>query len=649
VSNQEQAMERVSSLTIERFKRLPRVSSEVWQGGLVRLPTWVDDAPDGRPYRPWGALWVSRTSGTIHLKMESEPVVPDWSLAFEALLEFGLKHRRAGCRPAGLEVRDEVLGGRLHEALGDKDLTVTVSPSLPAIRSVLSEMAKGIGGGPLPPEALGAPGVTEERMRGFADAAKRFYDAAPWRHLTDEDLIVVEAPTALAGLQYVTVLGAGGQTYGLGFFDSAEEHAALLAGLEPAVFLQRARWSVWFGEITEMPFGDADLWEDHRLPVAGDNAYPVAIQVVSDDVMRRPDARTLAYLEGLLAALAETTEDQIDHARWSREVQTCDGPMRFQLCLPGLLAPLDAPQTAQARGPLDRRAMERFSAEIERFMAGAQFRDLDEANEALRREFSGSRGGQSSAATPLERAQDLAFRAFEARGRRRVQLARKALELSADCADAYVVLAEQTSDLARARDWYAQGVAAGERALGARTFAEQAGSFWGLITTRPYMRARLGLAQCLEQLGKPNEAIAHYQELLRLNPNDNQGVRDLLFPALLTAGRDEEAGVLLRQYEDDATALWHYGWALWAFRREGDSPAARDRLRLALRANRRVPKYLSGEEDWRDRAITSYALGSDEEAVVCARALDDAWRGTPGAQQWLASRVQATKTRRRQR
>jgi hypothetical protein len=49
--------------------------------------------------------------------------------------------------------------------------------------------------------------------------------------------------------------------------------------------------------------------------------------------------------------------------------------------------------------------------------------------------------GTRTADTPLDRAQSLAWDAMDAHGRRRLQLARKALEISADCADAYVILA----------------------------------------------------------------------------------------------------------------------------------------------------------------------------------------------------------------
>lgn len=643
-------MSQISSLIIERFKRLPRLSDDRWQGGLARVPSWIDRGPDGKPYRPWAGIWVSLKTGMINLKLEPEPGAHDWTLALDALLEFGLKHGLAGCRPGGLEVADEDLGSHLLNALGDREFGLTVSRDLPAVRRVLAVMGEQVAGAPLPPDALDAPGVTVDRMRAFAEAAKRFYEAAPWRHLSDEDLIDIEAPAAQPGLKHVTVLGAAGQTFGLGFFESVSDHNKVQEGLEPEAFLDRARWSVFFGPVLEMPFGDVDLWEERGLPVAGDDAYPVAVRFSPDGKLRRPDAAVLSYLEGLLRALAETTEDEIDQGRWTRRIETHDAPATFQLSIPPLLEPLDAPPVRPGTGLQDRRAMERVTAEIERFMERSEFKDIEEANEALQRRFRGPMDEiPSTAKTPLEKAQELIYRAFEARGRRRIQLARKALDLSADCADAYVILAEHAGDLDRARDLYAQGVAAGARALGPRAFAEEAGHFWGLITTRPYMRARFGLAQCLEALAQAGEAIDHYRELLRLNPNDNQGVRDALLPALLAADRDDEAGALLRQFEEDASALWQYGRALWTFRQEGDSPAARESLRQAVRANRRVLKYLTEEEELPDDDPPSYAFGSEEEAVICARALGTVWQATPGAGQWLATRTPAGKSRKKRR
>ena len=75
-----------------------------------------------------------------------------------------------------------------------------------------------------------------------------------------------------------------------------------------------------------------------------------------------------------------------------------------------------------------------------------------------------------------------------------------------------------------ARDLYAKGVEAGELALGPRGFKEYAGHFWGFLEICPYMRARAGLASTLLQLGDVDGALAHYYDMLKLNPNDNQGI-----------------------------------------------------------------------------------------------------------------------------
>ena len=644
-------MSEMPTLIIDRFRRLPSRSSETWQGALVRLPHWLDDGPDGKPYRPWAAAWVSLGTGMVNVKPAPAPGPPDWSLGLEALLEFGLKRQMMGCRPGRLEVADAELGARLLDALGDPELALTVTQDLAAVRRTVADMADQMRDGPPPPDALSGAGVTAGRMRAFAVAAARFYEAQPWRHLTDEDLIQVEAPEIWAPLRYATVMGAAGRSFGLAFFASVEDFENASREADPDEVLgPEGWWSITFCPAWEVPIGDAELWEEHGLPLAGEEAYPFAAWVGREGAVQRPDAAALGDMEGLVLALAETTEEEMDRGRWTREVRTNAGPRSFTLCLPALLEPLDAPPAAPHAGFPDRRAMERVFAEMERFMARSEFRTPEEANRAIQERFSGLVSEMpSTATTPLERAQELAYHAFEARGRRRIQLARKALELSPDCADAYVVLAEAAPDLERARDLYVQGVAAGERALGPETFEQEAGHFWGQIRTRPYMRARLALAECLAELGQPDEAIAHYQALLRLNPEDNQGVRHLLLPALLVAGRDDEGAILLAAYPDEPTAMWRYGQALWTFRREGDSPAARERLREALRANRQVPRYLSGTDEWPEALPEHYALGSEEEAVICAAELGDAWRATPGAEAWLSGRASARQGRKSKR
>jgi tetratricopeptide (TPR) repeat protein len=158
--------------------------------------------------------------------------------------------------------------------------------------------------------------------------------------------------------------------------------------------------------------------------------------------------------------------------------------------------------------------------------------------------------GAGPGGSALEDAQDLMYRAWEtADQRQRVALAKEALSRSPLCADAYVLLAEETAKTpAEAIDLYRKGLEAGEKAVGPAAFQEDIGHFWGLLETRPYMRARGGLAQALWDIGHHDEAIEHYRELLRLNPNDNQGNRYLLAGCLLALDRDADLTALLNAY-----------------------------------------------------------------------------------------------------
>ena len=247
--------------------------------------------------------------------------------------------------------------------------------------------------------------------------------------------------------------------------------------------------------------------------------------------------------------------------------------------------------------------------------------------------------GDSDEETPLTKAQDMMYDAWEATGsKRRIALARKALETSPDCADAYALLAKECANsVTEALDLYRQGVEAGERALGKEAFEEDVGGFWGILETRPYMRARAGLAECLWAAGKHNDAIQQYKDMLRLNPNDNQGIRDLLMPRLIEMGKDEEAEVLFKEYQDDGMASWAYSRALLDFRKMGDSEISRKSLKAAIKNNNHIPAYLLGRKKMPQSLPEYYSPGDETEAMFYIKENLEAWKTTPGVLNWLLS------------
>lgn len=162
------------------------------------------------------------------------------------------------------------------------------------------------------------------------------------------------------------------------------------------------------------------------------------------------------------------------------------------------------------------------------------------------------------------------YDAWDVDGTGRGRLARKALGISPLCADAYMLLADEaTVNDADAIALYRLGMKAGELALGPE-FEELNGEFWGSLQTRPYMRARTGLAGALYRTGAVDEALTHWRALLALNPNDNQGVRYTLVLVLLDRGRNDELRDLLGLHEDDGgIAFLHPGVGRLSRRRSG--------------------------------------------------------------------------------
>ncbi len=294
--------------------------------------------------------------------------------------------------------------------------------------------------------------------------------------------------------------------------------------------------------------------------------------------------------------------------------------------------------------PPSRLVGEQVLRDIHRVLQGRKFETLDDANEALQKLTGKGLKKASKKAPPLspqQEAQDLAYRAMEAPNPgQAMALARQAIAKDADCVDALVTLATLSArspkdlilDLEKA-------VAAGERSLGEKFFRENKGHFWGILETRPYMRARYELADLLLDAGRVSEAVRHFETLLELNPNDNQGVRDVLLGCYLAGDRLVGARRLLCEYKEDDSAVFNWGASLERIL-SGDFVGAARVLERARENNRFVELYLTAGRKLPPEMPDSYSYGSEEEAVVCIEMLGEAWAMHPEALLWLFAQVE---------
>ena len=293
---------------------------------------------------------------------------------------------------------------------------------------------------------------------------------------------------------------------------------------------------------------------------------------------------------------------------------------------------------------IDPRAVEKTTWDLGRILKEHEFESIDEANTFMQGLTRTGSIPSPTPKTPLEEATALMYDAWDARGRERITLARKALEVSEDCADAYVLLAEETAtSLEEARALYEKGVRAGERALGPETFEEDAGDFWGFLETRPYMRARAGLASVLWLLGERAEAMNHYAEMLRLNPNDNQGIREVLINCYFEAADDVSARKLIDLYKDNASICWAYSRTLLAYREHGAGREAQKSLDDAIAVNRHVPSFLTGKKKPPRHPPETFRFGDENEAILYVVDAITAWDTSKGAIEWLRKTTQGGK------
>jgi len=141
--------------------------------------------------------------------------------------------------------------------------------------------------------------------------------------------------------------------------------------------------------------------------------------------------------------------------------------------------------------------------------------------------------------------------------------AEQALELTPYCIAAWLALATQEEDPAKALEFCDQGIEKGRvRFDGLIESLEEGQGIWGWIEARDFMRLLLERALRLEGTGDPEEALEVYQEMLTLNPGDNQGVRGDMLRLLMVFRRLEDARDLLNRFPTDPTTDMAYGRAL---------------------------------------------------------------------------------------
>lgn len=209
---------------------------------------------------------------------------------------------------------------------------------------------------------------------------------------------------------------------------------------------------------------------------------------------------------------------------------------------------------------------------------------------------------------------------------------RKVLELDPRNTDALVHLGHTYESAEKRHELYSRAAKSFTDVNGPKYFKENKGHFWGILETRPYMRAVHSLAQTEEELDYLESAADNYRHLLDICPNDNMGVRHLLLPLLVFLEEYDEARGLLKKYKPDHDAQLLFSQLLLQLdEKKGIIKAARETYKKAVTANKYIVPMLLGDIPRLEETPPYFSPGSVEEADLYLDTADYIWESCEDA------------------
>ncbi len=296
--------------------------------------------------------------------------------------------------------------------------------------------------------------------------------------------------------------------------------------------------------------------------------------------------------------------------------------------------------------------MERFLREFQK--NEEQFRELtaEEMKEKLN-EFTEKWNRDGGMRTHGEKDQwdylDLAYEAEDVKTARKY--AQKALSIDPYCTDAEILLIKlMNHTMEDERKRYEKLIEKTEAHLREEGyFEDDMGSFYGISETRPYMRLLREYLDLLICLGKYAEAIEQARKMLRLNVDDNLGVRYDLMALYAMLEDVDQAEKLYQAYpEDNVNTLLPL---VLLYYKVDDYTKARRYLKVIDKKNPDLRKFLLEEitEDYIEENYTPdgyrpYTIGEVLDFIERAQYLVVA---SAGAMLWMESEFKkmATKTK----
>jgi tetratricopeptide (TPR) repeat protein len=171
---------------------------------------------------------------------------------------------------------------------------------------------------------------------------------------------------------------------------------------------------------------------------------------------------------------------------------------------------------------------------------------------------------------------------------------------------------------------------------------------WGFVENRPFLRLYHSYGLGLMKLGRTEDALQVFENLIALNPNDNQGVRALVVSCHFALKEPDGVLSVCRQYPGDNMEQLLYGRALALFQL-GKMKQAGKALDLAIQCFPLIAEELLRSKHRRPKGCSEryVTMGSKEQAYLYWEEQGRYWTETSGAIDLLRSRLPGQRDKRR--
>lgn len=270
---------------------------------------------------------------------------------------------------------------------------------------------------------------------------------------------------------------------------------------------------------------------------------------------------------------------------------------------------------------------------INEFIKTSGAKNIDELNEQLQMFVQQYNDGEIQYEnTPLDDAYELLEKAENAKTKAQaLRYAKKAYQTCSDCFDAIIFQVTLEENQQARTELLDEGLEHEKKRLEKAGYfhKENIGRFYGLFETRPYIRGLEVKIQILVVEGKIKQARQVCQEVLRLNTNDNLGVRYYL---LAIAAYLEDESALLKVYkkypEENLETLLPF--LIFYYKQSNDKKA----IEYLQRINKANPYLITffdqGLEEEEDVPDGSYSRGKPSEVLMYMERYAFLLLATPG-------------------